>query len=63
MVTHFHMNNVTIDVVNKLERLKRDLLCQASITTMAVKLLPVEVVHVTTEWIIQFPIGYLHQRS
>ena len=35
------MNNVTIDVVNKLERLKCDLLCQASITTMAVKVITI----------------------
>ena len=39
MVIHFHMNNVTIDVVNELERLKCDLLCKASITTMAVKVI------------------------
>ena len=39
MVIHFCVNNVTIDVANELERLKRDLLCQASITTMAEKVI------------------------
>ena len=39
MVIHSHVNNVTIDVVNELERLKCDLLCKASITTMAGKVI------------------------
>ena len=38
-VIHCHVNNVTTDVVNELERMKRDLQRQASITTMAGKII------------------------